>query len=144
MNPQVIADFHATNALTAVIVAVIWIGLFSWVTEPNRRIINALLVAGASGVYLNGGMGGLEAGFAIGVLFCAYRGLQHYAFIGIGWLLHTGWDVVHHVTGHPILNFLPTSSGECAITDALLAIWFFVGAPSIWTWFRNRSAQVTA
>ena len=144
MDPHVTPEFHLANVITAVVVSVVWISGFSLVAEPNRRTINAILVAGASGAYLNGGMGGWEFVFAIAVLFCAYRGLQQYAFVGIGWLLHTGWDVVHHFIGHPIIGWLPTSSGECAITDALLAIWFFIGAPSVWTFVRNRFAQASA
>ena len=45
-------------------------------------------------------------------------------------MLHTGWDVVHHLLGLPILSFQPTSSAGCAITDLLIALWFFAGAPS--------------
>ena len=46
--------------------------------------------------------------------------------------LHTGWDVVHHFLRRcPILSFQPTSSAGCAITDLLIALWFFAGAPSL-------------
>ncbi|PYU22172.1 MAG: hypothetical protein DMG30_15570 [Acidobacteria bacterium] len=44
-------------------------------------------------------------------------------FIGIGWLFHTGWDVLHHLYGNPIVPFVPTSSLGCAICDPVIAIW---------------------
>ena len=58
---------------------------------------------------------------------CAYTGLHSYRFIGIGWLLHTGWDVVHHLNGNPIIPFVPNSSLECAICDPVIALWCFAG-----------------
>jgi hypothetical protein len=35
------------------------------------------------------------------VTYCAYRGLSSYGFIGVGWLLHTGWDALHHLYENP-------------------------------------------
>ena len=56
--------------------------------------------------------------------------------VGIVYMIETGddelgWDQVHHFYGSPIVPFLPRSSAGCAITDALLAIWFFANAPSV-------------
>ena len=62
--------------------------------------------------------------------YVAYRGLVSYRCIGLGWIMHTVWDVAHHFYGQPIVFFAPTSSAQCAITDALIAVWFFAGAPS--------------
>lgn len=138
MSVHPVADVHLLNVIMALVVALVWTGLFSFVAEPNRQLINAILVAGASGAYLNGGFGPYEFVFALSVLFCAYKGLTHYRFIGLGWLLHTGWDIAHHVTGHPMLSLLLTSSAECAITDTLLAAWFFAGAPTLGRVFGNR------
>lgn len=75
------------------------------------------------------------------VTYCAYRGLQSYRFIGIGWTLHVAWDLVHHFYGNPIVPSLPASPAGCAITDTLLAIWFFAGAPSV---FGERTVEETA
>jgi hypothetical protein len=58
--------------------------------------------------------------------YVAYRGLESYRFIGVAWLMHSGWDVAHHLWGHPIMFFAPTSSFQCGVCDAVLAIWFFV------------------
>jgi hypothetical protein len=60
-----------------------------------------------------------------------------YRFIGIGWLLHTAWDTVHHLYGTPIVPFVLLSSFGCAICDLALALWYFQGALAIFTWFRK-------
>jgi hypothetical protein len=133
--------FHTIDAIKAIAVALGAIGLATLLQHLplSRRHANAVIVTVAAGSYLNGGMGVWEFPFAILVACCAYRGLNSYWSIGIAWLLHTGWDIVHHFTGHPMISWLPTSSGECAITDAILAIWFFLGAPSLWNTFGQRA-----
>ncbi|HYX81526.1 MAG TPA: DUF6010 family protein, partial [Gemmatimonadales bacterium] len=60
----------------------------------------------------------------------AYLGLRSYRFIGVGWLVHSCWDIVHHVWGNPIWPFMPTSSFGCTVFDAGIALWFVAGAPS--------------
>jgi hypothetical protein len=102
----------------------------------QRRVEEAVrafqeLTAGAGAAYLNGGFGKWEFAFTALVTYFAYRGLRSYNFIGIGWLLHTGWDVLHHLYGNPIVPFAPTSSLGCAICDPVIALWCFIGAPSI-------------
>lgn len=128
-------NFHLFEAAKAITVALAAISVASLLRNLpiNRRQVNAIIVGVAAGTYVNGGMGIWELGFALLVAGCAYQGLRAYRFIGIAWLLHTGWDIVHHFTGHPMIAWLPTSSGECAITDAVLAVWFFLGAPLVWT-----------
>ncbi len=64
--------------------------------------------------------------------YVAYRGLASYAWIGASWLMHTAWDLAHQLWGNPILAFMPSSSAGCAITDALIAVWFLRGAPSVY------------
>ena len=59
-----------------------------------------------------------------------YRAQRSYRFVGIGWLMHAGWDVVHHLYGNSIWPFMPTASFGCMIFDALIAVWYFAGAPS--------------
>ena len=49
--------------------------------------------------------GSWELPFTAMKAFCAYRGLASYPFRGIAWRLHTAWDIVHHLTGHPIIPF---------------------------------------
>ncbi|MCU1282023.1 MAG: putative integral rane protein [bacterium] len=110
--------------------AIVFIAVMSRVKEPARRNYNAILVAGASGVYLSGGLGLWELLYtAVAGGFVAYRGLRSHRFIGLAWLMHAGWDLVHHFYGAPIWPFQPTSSFGCTIFDTLIAIWFLAGAP---------------
>ena len=130
--------FLVADALPAAAIAGVLILLFSLIKEPARHNFMAIFVAGAGGAYLNGGLGPWEFPFATLMLYVAYRGLKSYAFIGIGWLLHTSWDVVHHFYGTPIVPFAPKSSAGCAVCDTLLALWFFYQAPSAFEYFRDK------
>ena len=124
--------FHASDAIAPILFPVVYIALSSLIQEPNRRHFNAIMIGGAGAAYLSGGgLGKWEFLFTAVVTYCAYKGLGSYRFIGIGWMLHVAWDLMHHFYGNPIVPFLPTSSAGCAITDTLLAIWFFAGAPSV-------------
>jgi hypothetical protein len=89
------------------------------------------MIAGAGAAYLNGGLGVWEFAFTPAVTFCAYKGLRDYRFVGVGWLLHTAWDVVHHRYGTPIIPFAPKSSAGCAVCDLFLALWCFAGGPAV-------------
>ena len=131
------------EAIPPVIIAGVFVLLASLLREPARQRFNAIFVAGAGSVYLNSGLWPWEFVFTAAMTYCAFRGLDAYRWIGIAWLLHTAWDVVHHALGLPILSFQPTSSAGCAITDALIALWFFAGAPSVWERLRARSSSGT-
>ncbi len=86
----------------------------------------------AGAAYLSGGALGLwELVFTAVVTFCAYKGLTNYTWLGVGWLLHTCWDVVHHLKGAPIIPALSHSSFGCAICDPVIALWMFRGAPPL-------------
>lgn len=129
--------------IAPLIVAIVWILLVSLMKEPNRRSFMAILVAGAGAAYFNGGFGLWEVAFGVVMTFHAYQGLWSYRFIGIAWLLHTGWDVLHHLYGNPILPFDATSSLGCAICDPVIAAWCFAGAPSPFDLMgRARAPQV--
>ena len=121
-----------------VLIAVLYVTACSFFPEPNRRTFNAIMIAGAGAAYLSGGFGKWEFAFTALVTYLAYRGLQSYNFIGVGWLLHAGWDVLQHLYGNPIVPFSPSSSLGCAICDPLIAIWCFAGAPSLFDLFRRR------
>ena len=124
-----------------VILATVFILLFSLLKEPNRKNLLAILVGGAGAAYLSGGGFGIwEVAFCITMTIFAYKGLQSYRFIGIGWLLHTGWDILHHLYGNPILAFDATSSLGCAIFDPIIAAWCFAGAPSLYEVIRRKHA----
>jgi hypothetical protein len=129
-------------ALTSpLLVAGVWILLCALLREPARRRFSAILLAGAGAAYLSGGLGLWEFGFCGLISVIAYRGLTDYRFIGAGWVLHSAWDVVHHLYGNPIVPFAPLSSAGCGICDLGLAGWYFAGAPSPWPW-TARTAQV--
>lgn len=115
-----------------VIVGLVYILLSSLLTEPARQKFSAVMVAGAAAAYISSGALGLwELAFTALVTFCAFKGLRDYRWLGVGWLLHTGWDIVHHLKGAPIIPALSHSSLGCAICDPVIAIWMFRGAPTI-------------
>jgi hypothetical protein len=143
-HSHAVPEVHAHNALIAVLVAFVAICLASLVREPKRQRLMAIVLAGAGGAYLNAGFGFWEFPFAVATLVCAYLGLRWYAFIGIGWLLHTTWDLLHHWSGLPMLSLFPTSSFECGVCDVVLAAWFFAGAPSVFALFRRPALRKDA
>lgn len=133
MPPASIPPVGALDVGGAIVVALVFVGLMSLVPEPTRQRFNAVFVAGAGSVYFSGGLGAWELVLPAVITALAYRGLTSYRFVGLAWLAHAGWDVLQHLYGAPILAFAPTSSAGCAICDPLLAIWFFAGAPSVFT-----------
>lgn len=137
MLQHVIPAFGLINAIAAVGIAVLYITAFSLVKEPQRQLVNALIIAGAGAVYWSGGLGVWEFPFGVVMLWVAYRGLASYTYIGIGWLLHTAWDLVHHLYANPIVAFEPSSSAGCAVCDSILALWFFAQAPSVFSFFKR-------
>jgi len=131
--------FGLVDALPPVAMAFVFIALMSLLREPTRQSFNAIFVAGAGSAYLNGGLGAWEFVYIGAASYAAWRGLADYRWIGIAWLMHTGWDVAHHFYGRPIWFFQPTSSAGCAVTDVVLALWFFAGAPSVYDLMRRRA-----
>lgn len=126
------------NIVVAVLVGVVYVLLNSLIPEPARRRFNAIMVGGAGAAYLSGGGLGLwEFAFTAVMTYVAYRGLESWTFIGIGWLLHTAWDVVHHLRGEPIVPFSDYSSLGCAICDPVIAIWCLAGGPPVFDTVRG-------
>jgi Family of unknown function (DUF6010) len=127
------------TVLAPLLVGVLYVCLNSLIREPHRRRFNAIVLAGAGAAYLSGGGLGIgEFAFTAVLTYVAYRGLESWTFIGIGWLLHTAWDVVHHLNGNPIIPFAHDSSLGCAICDPVIAIWCFAGGPSVTGMVRTR------
>jgi len=73
-----------------------------------------------------------------------YLGLRSYRFIGVAWLMHSCWDIVHHLWGNPIWPFMPTSSFGCFVFDSLIGVWFLAGAPSMAPFPWRRSGAGTS
>ena len=111
--------------------AFLFLLIMSFVSEPTRLRFNAIFAAGAVGVYLNGGFGIWELLYPALATPVVYRGLRSYRYIGLAWLMHAAWDLPHHLWGNPIWPFMRTSSFGCVIFDALIAVWFLAGAPSL-------------
>jgi hypothetical protein len=124
-----------------IVVALVYISLCSLFEEPKRQNFNAIMIAGAGAAYLNGGFGVWEFAFLAVITYCAFRGLRSYNFIGVGWLLHTGWDVLHHLYGNPIVPFAADSSFGCAVCDPMIALWCFARAPSVYNLFRRTPRE---
>jgi len=135
---------HASDYFGPAIGALVFILLMSFQKEPARRTFNAILVAGAMGAYIAGGLGLWELPFAAIGSIVTYNGLRSYRFIGIAWLMHSAWDLVHHFFGNPIWPFMETSSFGCCIFDAVIAAWFFAGAPSVVEVLRSRHTPAAA
>jgi Family of unknown function (DUF6010) len=119
------------DVLGPAIGACVFVLIMSIVREPTRRTLNAVIVAGASGVYLSGGFGIWEIVYPVVATPVVYRALQSYRYIGVAWLLHAGWDLPHHLWGNPIWPFMRTSSFGCFVFDSLIAVWFLAGAPGV-------------
>jgi hypothetical protein len=127
------------DVVAPLVVGVVYVVLASLVPEPARQRFNAVVLAGAGAAYLSsGGVGLWELAFTAAVTACAFLGLRSYPWLGVGWLLHTGWDVVHHQLGAEILPTLPGSSFGCAICDPVIALWLILGAPSVVDLVRGR------
>jgi hypothetical protein len=127
------------TVVVPLLIGVLYVCVSSLIHEPHRRRFNAIMLAGAGAAYLSGGgLGGWELVFTAALAYVAYRGLESWTFIGIGWLLHTAWDIVHHLRGHAIIPFAHDSSFGCAICDPVIAIWCFAGGPSVTTVLRAR------
>jgi Family of unknown function (DUF6010) len=141
LSPQSQIPLTWPILLAPLLVAAVLIFLISLFTEPGRRKFSAVLLAGAGAAYLSGGLGLAEFAFCALITFLAYRGLDNYRSIAIGWVLHTCWDLAHHYHGNPIIIFDPTSSIGCAICDLGLAAYYAIGAPAI---VRNAAIQKRA
>jgi hypothetical protein len=131
---------QASDYFGPAIGAIAFVLLMSLLKEPARRNFNAIFVGGAMGAYISGGLGLWELAFGAVGIFVAYQGLRSHRFIGVAWLMHSAWDLVHHFYGNPIWPFMETSSFGCFVLDALIAVWFLAGAPSVIAVIRARVA----
>jgi Family of unknown function (DUF6010) len=138
VNSSPVVSIGTIDVLSPIIVGLIFIMLASLIREPRRREFNAIMVAGAGAAYLGAGLGVWEFVYTTVATYIAYRGLRSYSFVGVAWILHSGWDIVHHFYGNPIVPFITRSSLGCAICDPVIAVWCFMGAPS----FLRRRGQV--
>lgn len=134
-------EFTLMTAIGAIMIAGVYITIFSLVKEPNRQIINALIIAGAGATYWSGGLGYYEFPLGVIMIFLAFKGLKDYKYLAIGWLVHTLYDMLHHLYGNPIVPMSPSSSAGCAICDPILALWLFMGALNIFEGFKKKAVN---
>jgi len=85
----------------------------------------------------------VELAFCAVLVVVGYAGLSSYTFIGVGWLLHTAWDVLHHRRGTPLIPSLHDSSFGCALCDPVIALWCFAGGLSIKDMYDRVSRRST-
>jgi hypothetical protein len=138
MNTHIVPDFTLAHFGLAVLLTPIFITIMSLLKEPLRQKMNAGLIAVAGGAYVNGGLLPFDNLFNILLVFIAYKGLQDYKFIALGWILHACFDIIHHFYANPIDPTVPYSSGVCGFFDTFIAIWFFFGAPSIFSFVKKK------
>ena len=124
--------------------AAVFVTGMSFVPEPTRRTLNAVLVAGTCGVYLSGGFGLWELLYPLVATPVVFRGLRSFRYIGVAWLMHAAWDLPHHLWGNPIWPFMPTSSFGGFVFDSLIGAWFLAGATSIAAFPWQRSGSRTS
>ena len=136
------APLSLLHVILPVLVAGAFVAAMSLMREPGRQRLSALLIAGAGATYFGGGFGLWEVGFCALLTWIAFRSLESYRYVAAGWMLHVVWDVLHHLYGHPILPFVPLSSAGCAICDTGIAIWYLMGAPSIYSNARRDGAEM--
>ena len=96
MGNHIIPDFTLINFISSIALAPLFIILMSLVKEPTRQKLNAVIIGFAGGAYYSGGLGIAEYFFGMLLIFMAVKGLTNYNYIGIAWLFHTIWDVIHH------------------------------------------------
>jgi hypothetical protein len=142
MQIQTTPAIQLAGIVMPIVIGLLFIAAASALREPSRQKFMAIMIAGAGSAYLNGGLGKWEFAFTAMATYCAYKGLASYRWIGLGWILHSGWDVMHHLYGTPIIPFYATSSLGCAICDPVIAVWCFIGAPSVYEVFRGKNLYV--
>jgi hypothetical protein len=121
---------HVAGNVLAGLAFIVLVGL---IPEPARQVAMALMLAFGAIVYLRHGLRGWEWVFAAAIAVCAALGFAYYIAIGIGWLIHTASDTLHHRIGRPMFARVPMSSFGCAIFDPVISVWFLFGAPALIT-----------
>ena len=138
-----LTDLTLMFVLYNIVYAIVFIAAVSLIKEPIRQKAMAIMVAMAGGLFAVPPHA--EWGFMVGAVIavCGYFGLRFYSFIGIGWLLHAAWDTVRYHNDAGIVGQPPIASLGCAIFDPMIALWFFLGAPSIWKFARKSASDST-
>lgn len=137
--PHVVPEFTVLHAILALALVPIFITVMSLVREPIRQNLYAVIIAAAGSVYSNHCLGVWEQVFSAVMIFMAYKGLANYRYIAVAWIFHALFDIPHHFFAVPLDPAAPFSSAVCFIFDPLIAIWFFFGAPTVFTFFTKNA-----
>jgi hypothetical protein len=120
---HVIPAIQLLDVVAPAAAALLFAFVLSRLREPVQRKVLAVMTAGFATAYLGGGLGAWELLYLVPASYIAYRALDSWRFIALGWLMHPVWDLVHHFHGNAIWPWMPTSSIGCAVFDPIVAIW---------------------
>src|SRR2546428_8414354 len=101
------APLAAIDYIGPALGALLFVAVMSLVAEPTRRTLNAIILAGASGVYLSGGFGLWELIYPVIGVAIGFRALRSYRWIGVGWVVSPGRAIAHHQLVNPIWPSMP-------------------------------------
>lgn len=121
---------HALDAVGPALAALLFVLGMSRVPEPVRGKIMAVMTAGFATAYIGGSLGAWELLYLAPASYVAYRALDSYYFVAVGWLMHPIWDLIHHFYGAPLWPWMPTSSIGCAVFDPIIGIYALALAKS--------------
>jgi hypothetical protein len=126
MSPDhIVPTVHLPALLGSALAALLAVFLMSRMREPVRHKFNVVIVAGFSTIYVGGALGAWELLYVLPAAYVAYRAIDSYRFVAVGWLMHPVWDIVHHLHGSPLWPWMPASSVGCAVFDPIVALWAF-------------------
>jgi Family of unknown function (DUF6010) len=126
------------NYVSPIIGGTVFILLTGLIPEAHRRTFHAIVVAAASGTYLNGGLGKVEPALMAVMATAAFFGVNNWKFVGLAWFLHGSVDLAHHSINSPLVSWYIPASFECFIVDWYFAIYFLLGAPNLTKRLINR------
>ena len=121
--------------LFGVVLALVTAGVVAPMPDEAALGVFGIVLGLAVGAYLGAsasepgvGAGVLEAGVGLGFLALAVAGVWlHPLFMAVAWVLHAGWDWLHHARKVPsrIVRWVPPF---CAVYDLLVAAYM------LWRW----------
>lgn len=136
-----LTEFSLMFVLQNVLFAIAFVLVVGAIKEPIRQKAMAIMLAMAGGMFAYPPYAELGFLWGVGIAVCGYFGLRSYKFIGIGWILHGVWDTFRYSQDAGLVGMGPHSSLGCAVFDPMIALWFFLGAPSVWKFAQQSEAE---
>lgn len=125
------SDIYLVEGASNAFGALLFIFAVGFIPEPWRQRAMALMLAFAGGVFLHDPTNSYGVLLAVAIAAFALSGFWRYWMLGLGWLLHTAWDINLHVHGHGLAGGDPMGAFGCAVFDPIIGIWLVFGAPSV-------------